>query len=394
MQQLFIRGGFVLATLVVFSIAVATAGGRYLASGLDDARVNALLVDRGIAVEGFNARWRLLNPVVQARRVTLGSSTLDNLVVEFDWVESLIRRAWVFRHLSVGDGRLRLLHERTRGWRPEGLPAGEAEFDWFDTLYQTDELAFAGLVEFQRGDDIGGMRVSARLVNRGGTHRVDASLMQPECPAVCRLRLRFDDREALWPLWYRELAASAQTQGAGIAIPSPLLAGVEARLTRFALRWDRTATRLGSGIAADSGIGAGVSFELALEDIVVPGGAPFALNLNGNGSSIGGVATARVDAGRLHTAEAQLALPTLWLQWTPQDARVYTPDVELAPLTTFFADTRDADDAIGRWLRALAPDGRLQDVRVRREHEGGLLDYGPASRRVRPGPDSRRAAGA
>lgn len=405
-----LRSLFVFVTALTLGLALVLCVGRVLTWQLDDDRANRWINPQGLAVEGINARWRLLNPVLDIQVLRLGDSRLQDVVVELDWVESLLRQALVLRHLSVGDGELVVAFTDLRGWHLSGMPATEQQLSWFDTVYESDELQYSGLLSFVRGDDAEGFRVAAALVNRGGSHRADVTLTDPNCVDECGLHLQFDDREALWPLWYRELAASAQTYGRGIAIPSPLLMGTQARLADFQLRWDRTATRLGSGIAADAGIGAGLNFVVRLDDVLVPGGRPFSVHLAADGTSIGGVATARVHAGRLQlpgtlvtaietadpidseasdpeasnpqagdpeaVADGQaLELPPMWLQWTPTALRAFVPKLSLDSFFQFVADTRELDDVAGQWLQALSIKGQLSDLRLQRKHEGGKLGY-------------------
>ncbi len=409
-MRLALRSLFVFVTALTLGLALVLCVGRVLTWQLDDDRANRWINPLGLAVEGVNARWRLLNPVLDIQGLHLGDSKLQEVVVELDWVESLLRRALVLRHLSVGDGELVVAFTQLRGWHLSGMPATKQQRSWFDTVYESDELQYSGLLSFVRGDDTQGIRVAAALVNRGGSHRADVTLSDPSCVDECGLHLQFDDREALWPLWYRELAASAQTYGRGIAIPSPLLLGTQARLADFQLRWDRTATRLGSGIAADAGIGAGLNFVLGLDDVLVPGGRPFSVDLAADGTSIGGVATARVHAGRLAlpgvlasaieaaqpkgsdpqsydsnssaasdleaAIEGQmLELPPMWLQWTPSALRAFVPKLSLEPFIQFVADTRELDDVAGQWLQALGIKGQLSDLRLQRRHNGGKLGY-------------------
>lgn len=404
-MRLGLRSLFVFVTALTFGLALVLCVGRVLTWQLDDDRANRWINPLGLAVEGVNARWRLLNPVLDIQVLRLGDSKLQEVVVELDWVESLLRQALVLRHLSVGDGELVVAFTQLRGWHLSGMPATEQQRSWFDTVYESDELQYSGLLSFVRDDDVQGIRVAAALVNRGGSHRVDVTLSDPSCVDECGLHLQFDDREALWPLWYRELAASAQTYGRGIAIPSPLLMGTQARLADFQLRWDRTATRLGSGIAADAGIGAGLNFVVRLDDVLVPGGRPFAVDLAADGTSIGGVATARVHAGRLALPGAvavaidasdpagsapedsaasnleaaidgqALELPPMWLQWTPTALRAFVPKLSLDSFVQFVADTRELDDVAGQWLQALSIKGQLSDLRLQRMHEGGKLGY-------------------
>lgn len=384
-----LRSLFVLITALVFGLALLLSVGRVLTWQLDDNRANRWLNPQGLAVQGITARWRLLNPVLDIQALRLGDSELQDVVVELDWLESLLRQALVLRHLSVSDGELVVAFTELRGWHLAGMPAGQQQRRWFDTVYESDELQYSGLLTFVRDTDQAGIRVVAALVNRGGSHRADVTLTDSDCVDVCGLRLQFDDREALWPLWYRELAASAQTYGRGIAIPSPLLIGTKARLADFQLRWDRTATRLGSGIAADAGIGAGLNFAVRLEDVTAPGGRPFSADLEAIGTSIGGIATARVHAGRLRlagasdgseiidsaTAQQTLELPPMWLQWTPTALRAFVPSLSLASVAQFAADTRQPDDVAGRWLQALRMQGQVSDLRVQRIHQDGLLGY-------------------
>jgi len=157
-------------------VALFQSVGRLGVLVLDDLELaaNQWLSAQQIRVSGLEGSWRLLNPVVMIDRIDLPAGHLADVVVELDWIESLIRNRFVARQLIVRDAQV-LVERRDGKWQLAGAGAG-AEFDFSGLLYQGDELSLNGSVALRREDEQASapIRVSYSAVNRGGTHRMHA----------------------------------------------------------------------------------------------------------------------------------------------------------------------------------------------------------------------------
>ena len=75
-----------------------------------------MLASKRISLEGVQAQWRGINPVMQVQKVTFGAGQFQNLELELDSLESLIRNAWVPRHLYWQQAEVHFEKEPS-GWR-------------------------------------------------------------------------------------------------------------------------------------------------------------------------------------------------------------------------------------------------------------------------------------
>ena len=241
MHRLVLRPVLVVLTLGMLVVALFQSVGRLGVLVLDDLELaaNQWLSAQQIRVSGLEGSWRLLNPVVMIDRIDLPAGHLADVVVELDWIESLIRNRFVARQLIVRDAQV-LVERRDGKWRLAGSVAG-GEFDFSGLLYQGDELSLNGSLALRREDEQASapIRVSYAAVNRGGMHRHTLNLRNQgrDCEDPCRLGLEYQASEGLWPFW--DETVQLHVQGRRFRLPEPVLGVSALDVDTLGLNWHR-----------------------------------------------------------------------------------------------------------------------------------------------------------
>ena len=120
--------GHPLARYLAF-IALAAAAllslGRLGAWLLDDfeGALGAYLGE-GVNISGLRGDWQGFNPVVRAARVELPAGFMEEVLIELDWPETVLRSRWIMQRLFVERADLEVVRD-DRGWGLAG-PAREA----------------------------------------------------------------------------------------------------------------------------------------------------------------------------------------------------------------------------------------------------------------------------
>ena len=102
-------------------------------------QLNALLASKRIRLEGVSAEWNGLNPVLRVAQVTFGPGQLQRLEVELDTIESLIRTAWVPRHVYWRQAEVHF-DQTPQGWRLRNQRELILPFDVAKSLRHVDHL--------------------------------------------------------------------------------------------------------------------------------------------------------------------------------------------------------------------------------------------------------------
>ena len=84
---------FLCGLIVVTAIYPRGPGADYFFASEFTPQLNSMLASKRISLEGVQAQWRGINPVVQVQKVTFGAGQFQNLELELDSLESLIRNA-------------------------------------------------------------------------------------------------------------------------------------------------------------------------------------------------------------------------------------------------------------------------------------------------------------
>ncbi|MFB3107002.1 MAG: hypothetical protein ACE1ZA_19035, partial [Pseudomonadales bacterium] len=187
-----LRPLLIVLTLAMLMVALFQSVGRLTFLVLDDleATANQWLAGTGIKLTGLEGRWQFLNPVVLIDRVDVASGYVADVVVEIDWLESLIRNRTVARRLIIGEADLTFEKTVSGHWRIAGYTAAPTNFDFAALLYQSDELSFSGKVSVQlegQSERSETIVVNYQGINRGGVHRHQLSLRNtgPACQQPC-----------------------------------------------------------------------------------------------------------------------------------------------------------------------------------------------------------------
>ena len=337
-------------------VALFQSVGRLTFAVLDDLETTANRWLSGVQVKlnGLEGRWRLLNPVVVIDRIDLATGYVADVVVEIDWLESLLRNRMVARRLIIGNADLTLEKTTSGGWRIAGSTADLINFDFVSLLYQSDELSFTGKVSVQfegqsPADASEPIVVSYHGINRGGVHHHRLSLRNSgdACEAPCNGFVEFQLREGRWLTGDSETTLTVSAEN--LHVPRQL-AGVAARLKALTLNWH--------GVGSSSG----GRLQASLETSDLPGattlGARLLLAVRGED----GVYQGQVDQFELHSGDASLSIPGLRLLVGAELGEVWTDHIDLAQVADFFQIALAGIEPVERWLSALNLEGEAFNV--------------------------------
>ena len=341
---------FLTFNLVV--IAITQVAGRVAFAFLDDAepRINQLLEERGLRVEGARSAWRYLNPGVHVDAVSWPGGELRDVTIQLGLVESIVRSEWVLAAAQIGEVQLAL--ERVDGrWRVVGL-AGEGEPPPLEALiWHSDQLAADGTVELLADGQRDRYRVHARLENRGGAHRGEVRVAAGECDA-CEATLRYDVREAVPGL--QPATRRVELTGSQLPLPMKSLVGsADARLQLAELdgRW-----------RDDEGEGAG-QLTLELVDARANGAALDALEVELHLAAEDSVLHGSFPRIALTLEEQLVEIDGVTARIGPAEIDVHAPMIDLNTLSPLLQSATAGVDRVGRWLRELNVRGSVQDLR-------------------------------
>jgi uncharacterized protein (TIGR02099 family) len=375
-----LRPLWLLLVAVTVLLAVVTMTGRVLVAWLPqlEPRVNALLVGRGIEIEGLRGHWHVLNPVVHVERLTFGGGRASDVTVEFDVLESALYSTLIVRHLSAARVELAPVRGSDGRWRL-GAGGGGGGFPLADFLHYSDGLRFPDVrVRFadpSRSDGadslapIGEVRARVALANAGLRHSGEIVIsVDRGGRGVLRLAYNLSDawlgrptngevvidgeRLAVEPAFGLAVGAGGATidqlhghwsfDGArsagqlalaarGLTMPTGTLDSVDLALRgstgRFGRRWDLAVDRL--GITSAHGA-------VHLDDTVVA-----------------------VEMGLSGRGDIDVALPAL----------------DAAPVVGVIRDVAANVPGVEEWLGGLNPHGRIDHARMRFDLDDSTLSY-------------------
>ena len=362
-----------LALVVLLAAVVQGAGrlGMRLVDGLGGV-VNAYLGEQASLV-GLRGGWHGLNPLLRLERVETPSGWAEQLLVEFDWLETLLRSRVVLRRLFVERAELEVAYVDGR-WALAGMGEGPLNFDWAGLLNDTDELRFRGLLRVAGTAD-SGLQVEALGINRDGLHGLDLTLSRNASPAPgtaidpaavggpeagcgerCSLSLRWRE---LPNRWSSQPSRRNLEMNGTLAVPAAYLPWLD----------------LAAGMEVDA------NGRWAQRDDA--GGGEFRLQIRQGASTDAKTRfAARIEAvssGAMHAAviaDARLDKGDLGLELSPiiakSDARrvdLWTQELHLDPLNPLLIAALGESAASG-WLAGANPKGHLRNVHVRLSAEG------------------------
>lgn len=361
LQRYVVRPITVLLCVFVVILAVVQITARtalYFASEFTP-QLNTLLASKRIRLQGVSAQWNGLNPSVSVEHITFGPGQMQGFVLELDTLESLIRNAWIPRHVFWRQAQLHF-EQTPQGWRLRNQQALVLPFDVVKSLDHADYVFGSARFTFhpQNGESItldGG--ISAR--NLQSEHFMDVHLAEPGSP-TSRLDASLVEQVSWFDqqLLFRDLRLQGQ-----LKVPAGLLGNVAMVIDGQNVRWRQQSDR-GQGRLHI------VAHMLAhqIDPQLAPLRFELDLDLVGSQGRINGLS--RVlnmrsgDANRLRSLE----LAPLHVQWLGDGAgfdpklAAWNSGVDIAAIREVLVPSAGMWPIFGEWLQALAPSGQIHSV--------------------------------
>ncbi|MCZ6641852.1 MAG: DUF3971 domain-containing protein, partial [Gammaproteobacteria bacterium] len=356
MQRLILRPLLIILTLAMLMVALFQSVGRLTFLVLDDLETTANQWLSGIQVElsGLEGRWRMLNPVVMIDRVDLATGYVADVVVEIDWLESLLRNRTVARRLIIGSADLTFEQTPSGRWRIAGSTADPTNFDFFALFYQSDELSFTGKVsvQFEGQSSVEASEpivVSYRGINSGGVHHHRLSLRNTgsACQEPCQGFAEFQLREGGWLIGESETALRVNAEN--LRVPYQL-GGIEARLNALTIDWQAVGRSSGGRLQANLD-----SSSLLGETAI---GAELVIAVRGED----GIYEGRVGQFELHSNGASLSMPVIRLLARTELSEIWIEHLDLALVADFSRVALRGIEPAERWLSGLNLEGEAFNV--------------------------------
>ena len=360
--------------LVLLIAAVVQGAGRLGMRLLDDLGgvLNAYLGEQASLV-GLRGGWHGLNPLLRLERVETPSGWGEQVLIEFDWLETLLRSRLILRRLFVERAQLEVTYVDGR-WALAGMGEAPLDFDWAGLLNNTDEIRFRGSLRVAGAAD-SGLQVEALGINRDGLHGLDLTLAgnsstapgaatdpaavgapPAECSEPCSLSLRWRDRPNRWSL--QPSQRNLEVNGT-LAVPSAYLPWLD--------------------LAAGIEVGANGQWAQRSD----AGGGEFSLQIRqGTSADAETRFAARIEAvsnGALHAAviaDARLDKGDLGLELSPVIAKsdgrrvdLWTEELHLDALNQSLIAAL-GESAASSWLAGADPKGHLRNLHVRLSADG------------------------
>ena len=327
-------------------VALFQSVGRLTFLVLDDleATANQWLAGMQIKLTGLEGRWQFLNPVVLIDRVDVASGYVADVVVEIDWLESLIRNRTVARRLIIGEADLTFEKTVSGHWRIAGYTAAPTNFDFAALFYQSDELSFSGKVSVQlegQSERSETIVVNYQGINRGGVHRHQLGLHNTgrACQQPCEAFAEFQTREGLWPIHAAETILSAGAEN--LKLPGQLSGGPAVRLKALALDWQGMGPSSGGRLQAN------------LDSFELPGDTTLSAELGFTVRGEQGVYQGQVGQFALHSGAGSLSIPGMRLVSRAGLSEIWTERIDLAEVAGFLRIALAGIEPAERWLGAL-----------------------------------------
>ena len=339
--------------VLALAAAVLQSIGRLGAWLLDDfeGALNAYLGE-GVTISGLGGDWQGLNPVVRAARVELPAGSMERVLIELDWPETLLRSRWIMQRLFVERADLEVVRNGN-GWGLAG-PAREAQgIDWLGLINYTDEIRFRGRISVA-GDPDSALDVEVLGFNRDGLHGFDIRAADSRCgqESDCAARLQW----RRWPhRWspppaqrFLSLQGKLSLPLAYLGLPNlgeALVIGADGQWTErngvgggeFALEAEQQ--------RGDGGPSSGASLEARLEV-----------------ATRDGIHHAVMPKARLTTKESALNLRPVHARGGERHVQAWIDELPLAELGGFLTSALPEDSGVASWITGADARGILRNV--------------------------------
>ena len=349
-----------LAALALVAAALQSAG-RLAAWLLDDfeGALNAYLGE-GITISGLRGDWQGFNPVVRAARIELPAGSMEQVLIELDWPETLLRSRWIMQRLFVERAALEVV--RNDNGRGLAGPAREARgIDWLGLINYTDEIRFRGHVSVA-GDPDSGLEVEVLGFNRDGLHGFDIQAANSRCSQGedCAARLQW----RRWPhRWspppaqrYLSLQGKLTLPLAYLGLPNlgeALAISAEGQWTERDGVGGGQFTFEAQQLRGDGDLDSGASLEAGLAV-----------------ATREGVHQAVVPKARLKTEESVLDLRPVHVRGGERRVQAWIDELPLAELGGFLTSALPEDSRAAAWINGADARGVLRNVHFAYSAEG------------------------
>ena len=172
LERYLLRPLFLFVSFVLVLFALFQGGGRFTFAliHLFSDEIDLLAQTADLRIRAIDGDWAGLNPILMANQVVFAGGYAQNLVVEFDVLESIWRSDWVFRRINSDKIVLDVVRDQ-QGWHLRGRPVDQAMPDVLGTLRESDELQ--ANVELMLTNAIGvqsTVELLVRLANHSDQH--------------------------------------------------------------------------------------------------------------------------------------------------------------------------------------------------------------------------------
>ncbi len=335
--------------LLLLIAAVLQGAGRLGMWMLDDfeGALNAYL-GKQAQVRGLEGGWAGLNPVVRIRRVDATAGWAEQVLLELDWMETLMRSRLIMRRLFVERGALNVAYVDGR-WTLAGAGPQVLDLNWRDLLNHTDEIRFRGQLAVADATS-SELDVEVLGVNRDGLHGFDLSLAEPGCGEGCTLTLKWRSQPNRWSL----LPAERRIQASG-----------QATLPGAYLPWLRLAssTRLGAvGDWTQRGTSGGGEFALHISQGDDTQGTAMEFRVRVKASSQEGLHRALIDDVQLQAGDSTLSLNPMVARTDGREATLWLDALPLEALSELLIQAFGEGGTAASWLTGTRPRGQLRNL--------------------------------
>ena len=337
--------------------------GRLGAWLLDDfaGALNAHLGE-SLTISGLRGGWRGFNPVLRAARIEMPAGSMEQVLIELDWPETLLRSRWIMQRLFVERATLDIVRSGS-SWALAGLEPETQGIDWLGLINHSDEIRFRGRISVA-GDPDSALDVQVLGFNRDGLHGFDIQAAGPRCgddeDEHCAARLQW----RRWPHRWSPLPAQRYLSLQGkLGLPLAYLG----------------LPNLGEALAV------GAEGQWTERDEV--GGGEFAFHANrlrGEGdqdpsasleagvavATRGGIHQAIVSKTRLQGGESALDLRPVHVRGNEGQVQAWIDELPMAELGLFLASALPRDSGVKAWITGADARGILRNVHLQYTAEG------------------------
>ena len=349
---------FLCGLIVVTALTLGAGRGLLFFASEFTPQLNSMLASKRISLEGVQAQWRGINPVLQVQKVTFGAGQFQNLELELDSLESLIRNAWVPRHLYWQQAEVHF-EQQPVGWRLRNQQRIVLPFDIVKSLRHGDRLF--GAIELIFHPETGqsmGFSADIRAQNISNEHMLDMVLAANK-PEATKLGVSWVERVS----WSDEQVVARDVSVSGrLALPAGLFSSADMVITTGDSRW-RQRQDVGQGRLAAQALLSATNMTAPMPTLR----AGIDTEWITRGDAIHGT-TRKVDLQSGVDRSNSIALDPLHFRikfvadelWP--ELMAWSQGVDLAAITSVLQPSAGIWPIFDEWLTALAPSGKVHSL--------------------------------